>query len=146
MGVTIKDVAKLAGVSFKTVSRVVNNESSVSERARSNVQKAIKALDYKPNTSARMLRGKASLLALVYDNPNSYYVVDIINGALKECRKNGYELIIFPCRHDDASFQSKIVELGKRHDIAGLIITPPFSEIDELVTCLLYTSPSPRDS
>ena len=57
MKATIKDVAKLAGVSFKTVSRVVNNVPSVKPAIREKVLAAIKSLNYQPNLSARHLRG-----------------------------------------------------------------------------------------
>jgi LacI family transcriptional regulator len=54
---TIHDVAKAAGVAFKTVSRVVNNEANVSPETQEKVRKAIKALDYSPSTAARVLAG-----------------------------------------------------------------------------------------
>ncbi len=60
---TIKDVAKLAGVSFKTVSRVINREPSVGEALQAKVWAAIEELNYQPNLSARQLRGSPSFLA-----------------------------------------------------------------------------------
>ena len=89
---TIKDVAKLAGVSFKTVSRVVNNEPNVGEKMKKQVWDAIAALDYQPNVSARQLRGAASFIALIYDNPNSHYVIELQHGILEVCREQGFEL------------------------------------------------------
>ena len=53
---TIKDVAKLAGVSFKTVSRVINKEGTVGQELQDKVMQAVKALNYQPNLSARLLR------------------------------------------------------------------------------------------
>ena len=82
---TIKDVAKLAGVSFKTVSRVINREPSVGEELQERVWAAIKELDYQPNLSARQLRGAASFIAFIYDNPNSHYVIDMQHGILEAC-------------------------------------------------------------
>ena len=70
---TIKHVAELAGVSLKTVSRVINHEASVHERTREKVQRAIDTLGYRPDPSARSLRStRARLLSLVYDNPNAH--------------------------------------------------------------------------
>ena len=82
---TIKDVAELAGVSFKTVSRVTNNEGSVSEETLQKVNKAIRQLNYQPNNAARNLAGnKSYALGYVYDNPNAYSVLDMHNGIFAE--------------------------------------------------------------
>ena len=62
----IDDVAKLAGVSIKTVSRVVNNEPNVREATRAKVEKAIAELNYRPNLAARNLASHHShLIALI---------------------------------------------------------------------------------
>src|SRR6188768_4366163 len=97
MKATIKDVAKLAGVSFKTVSRVINKEESVGQELQDKVTQAIKELNYRPNLSARLLRGTASSIGFIYDNPNSNYVIDMQRGILNECHRQGYELVIHPC-------------------------------------------------
>ena len=55
---TIKDVAKKAGVSFKTVSRVLNNDTAVRDSTRAKVMEAVQALDYRPNIMARSLRSQ----------------------------------------------------------------------------------------
>ena len=68
---TIDDVAALASVSIKTVSRVVNNEPNVRDSTRQQVQKAVQKLNYRPNPSARSLAGKRSyLIGLLYDDPD----------------------------------------------------------------------------
>ena len=78
---TIKDVAKRAKVSLKTVSRVINNEPSVQARTRERVLRAVEALDYRPDLSARSLRSAQSYaIGLVYDNPNPYYIISVQNG------------------------------------------------------------------
>ena len=61
MPARIEDVARMAGVSMKTVSRVFNNEPNVRERMRQRVQEAAKALDYRPNPSARSLAATARI-------------------------------------------------------------------------------------
>jgi len=87
---TIKDVARSANVSLKTVSRVINNEPSVREDTRERVQRAIDALNYQPDQAARNLRSATShSLGLVYDNPNPYYVISVQNGVLAACRARG---------------------------------------------------------
>lgn len=126
---TIKDVAALASVSIKTVSRVVNDEEKVGEKTREKVLDAIKKLNYQPNLAARNLATtKSHSLGYVYDNPNAYYILDMQNGILEACRKKGYELVIHPC---DSSKDGIVEELSNtvlRSQLAGLIISPPLSE------------------
>jgi LacI family transcriptional regulator len=70
---TIHDVAAEAGVSIKTVSRVMNNEPSVNALTRERVLKVIRKLDYRPNPSARSLGGSRSyLVSLLYDKSCEY--------------------------------------------------------------------------
>lgn len=95
---TIDDVASEAGVSIKTVSRVVNNESNVSAKTRQRVEAAIKELNYRPNRSARSLAGRRSyLIGLVYDNPSDNYVLRAQAGALEVCQPQHYGLALHPC-------------------------------------------------
>jgi len=133
MKATIKDVAKLAGVSFKTVSRVINREPSVSEDLKARVWAAIEELGYQPNLSARQLRGGASFLAFIYDNPNNHYVIEMQQGILDECRKQGYELLIHPTDSTSPDACLELENLAANSHIAGLVLTPPFSESPELV-------------
>ncbi|ACR11796.1 transcriptional regulator, LacI family [Teredinibacter turnerae T7901] len=130
---TIKDVASLAGVSFKTVSRVINNEGSVADAMKEKVWKAIKTLDYKPNLSARGLRGAASAIGFIYDNPNSNYVIDMQSGILRECREQGYELIIHPCNADADDLVTEVMDMIHRSRVGGLVLTPPLSENTEIL-------------
>lgn len=127
--VTINDVAKLAGVSIKTVSRVTNNESSVKSTTREKVQEAIASLQYRPNLSARNLAGSTSyLIGLVYDNPNPYYVIETQNGILSECETCGYGLLIHPSDHRSSTIIEELGKLVAQSRLAGLILTPPISE------------------
>ncbi|MDO3385217.1 LacI family DNA-binding transcriptional regulator [Gilvimarinus sp. SDUM040013] len=133
---TIKDVAKLAGVSFKTVSRVVNNEGTVGQDLQDRVWKAIKQLNYSPNLSARGLRGAASSIGFIYDNPNSNYVIDMQRGILDECRKQGYELVIHPCDAKNHSIIQEVLDMIDRSRIGGLVLTPPISENQDILKAI----------
>jgi LacI family transcriptional regulator len=133
---TIKDVAKLAGVSFKTVSRVINREPSVGEALQAKVWAAIEELNYQPNLSARQLRGSPSFLAFIYDNPNSHYVIEMQHGILEECKRQGFELLIHPADSVDGAYMEELHSLISNGHIAGLILTPPFSESKELIETL----------
>ncbi len=134
MKATINDVAKQAGVSIKTVSRVMNNEPSVRAPTREKVMAAVEALNYQPNLAARNLAGsKAYSIAFVYDNPNAYYVIDMQNGILSACKKQGFELVIHPCDSTKADIIDEITNMVKTSRIAGLVLTPPFSEMPAFV-------------
>lgn len=129
MKVTINDVAKYAGVSIKTVSRVTNNEPSVKQATVEKVNEAIKALNYQPNLAARNLAGtKSYAIGFIYDNPNAYYIIDMQNGILSACKDKGYELVIHPCNAKSASICEELTALVKYSRLAGLVLTPPLSE------------------
>ncbi|QOL25524.1 LacI family DNA-binding transcriptional regulator [Thalassotalea sp. LPB0316] len=134
MKATINDVAKHAGVSIKTVSRVMNNEPSVRDATREKVMASVLALDYQPNLAARNLAGTKSFsIAFIYDNPNAYYVIDMQNGILKACKSQGYELVIHPCNAQSKNILEEITLMVKMSRIAGIVLTPPFSENPEFV-------------
>ncbi|WP_462151259.1 LacI family DNA-binding transcriptional regulator [Pseudoalteromonas xiamenensis] len=137
MKVTINDVAKLAGVSMKTVSRVINNEPSVRKKTYDIVMSAVKELNYQPNLAARNLAGTSSFtVGLVYDNPNAYYVIDMQNGVLSRCRREGYELVIHPCSYSDENMVEEFQTMIKRSRLAGLVLTPPLSEQQDIIDLL----------
>ncbi len=129
MKATINDVAKQAGVSIKTVSRVMNNEPSVRQATREKVMTVVEELNYQPNLAARNLAGTKSFsIAFIYDNPNAYYVIDMQNGILAACKKQGFELLIHPCDAKADNLLAEITKMVKHSRIAGLVLTPPFSE------------------
>ncbi len=131
---TIRDVAKRAGVSLQTVSRVVNKESSVRPSTRVRVQKAIEELHYTPDLSARSLRSaKAYAIGLVYDNPNSHYVISAQNGALAVCRETGFGLQIHPCDSTLPHLAEQLLDLVRRSRLAGLVLAQPLSDRTELI-------------
>lgn len=126
---TIDDVAALAGVSMKTVSRVMNNEPNVRPATREKVQAAIAELNYHPNMSARSLAGNRSyLLGLLYGIPSAHYVLDIQEGVLDVCRPQGYELLVHPCNHQDANLMDDVIDLVRNKRIDGVMVTPPISD------------------
>ena len=137
MKVTINDVARLAGVSMKTVSRVINKEPSVRKKTYDIVMEAVNELNYQPNLAARNLAGTSSFtVGLVYDNPNAYYVIDMQNGVLSRCKDEGYELVIHPCTYTDANMEADFITMIKRSRLAGLVLTPPLSEQSSITNLL----------
>ena len=137
MKATIKDVAQLAGVSIKTVSRVINREDSVKPDTESKVHEAIKTLNYQPNSSARNLAATQSFaVGYVYDNPNAYYVIEMQNGILGECQNHGFELLIHPCHAASANIVDEIKAMISRSQLAGLVLSPPLSEMPAVLNAL----------
>jgi len=150
--VTMQDVADRAGVSPKTVSRVVNNEPRVSESTRKKIQKVIDELSFQPNKSAQSLAADRSLLiGLLYDNPSPTYVVDLQAGVLGVCNKFGYGLVIHPCENDSPELIQRLRELLDSSRMDGLVLTPPMTENQELLDFLVssgtpYVLISPLDN
>lgn len=135
---TIKDVAQRAAVSQKTVSRVINDEPRVHARTRDRVMRAIEALGYQPDPSARALRSAQSrAIGLLYDNPNPYYVIAMQNGVLSACREAGYGLQIHPCDSHSPTLTQDLVNVVRASRLAGVVLAPPMSEQDALVQALL---------
>lgn len=133
MKTTIDDVAQLAGVSIKTVSRVINHEPSVRSSTQEKVQKAIDSLGYTPNTAARSFASKHSFtIACLYDNPNAYYVTDIQQGLLSVLRESNFELIIHPVAEQE-SLEKLVQQLKSQARVAGVVLTSPFSENEALL-------------
>ena len=132
--VTIKDVARHCGYSFKTVARVIARHPTVADEIRAKVFESIQELGYEPNIAARNLRGGTSyVIGLVYENP----VADVQTGALRACEQAGYFLQIMPARKDAADLAANLVHVYRRQRLAGMLLTPPFSENSGLVKELI---------
>jgi len=135
---TIKDVAARAGLSIKTVSRVLNLEPNVRPQTRERVLAAASELEYQPNLSARRLASKRSfVIGLLYDNPDSDYVMGIQEGALAVCRPHDYHLLIHPCSTLAPSLVEEVLSLHHRSMVDGLILTQPVSDFEPLITALI---------
>lgn len=136
---TIKEVAERAGVSQMTVSRVLNRRETVREATRIRVEEAIRELNYRPNLLARGLAGGKSLfIGLVYHNPSSSYLGELLVGALKECREAGHHLVL----EDFSSEEMKgaAMQFAERLGGAGLdgvVVAPPMSEDDNILDALM---------
>jgi LacI family transcriptional regulator len=131
--VTMIDVAKHAGVSFKTVSRVLNGESPVRDETRRVVLEAAKELDYQLNIAARNLRvGGSRIIALLVNNPSLSYAESVHLGALQQCQKAGAHLIIEDCGADLSSIEKMINDTSPM----GVVVTPPLCENPDLIAML----------
>src|SRR6056297_3474277 len=140
---TIDHVARLAGVSTKTVSRVVNLEPNVRDGTRARVEQAIAKLNYKPNQFARNLASHRShLIGLIYDDPGAYevpssgYVIRLQQGTLRACRAANYELLIHPCRIGSKEVVPELEALIDEIRPAGLILAAPLSNMPQVVNAI----------
>lgn len=93
---SIKDVARLAGVSVMTVSRALNNNYPVSSKTRAQVMKAVRELDYEPNVMGRNLRNTRNKTVLV---AGLGFVEPMMNGIYRSAGELGYEVILMHTRH-----------------------------------------------
>src|SRR4051812_20886529 len=133
--ITIYDVAREAGVSTKTVSRVLNGEPHVREALRERVAAAASELGYRPNASARALAGSRSyLLSLYFDNPSPGYVSQVEYGALAACRAAGYHLIVEELVGSDIN--QRVADFLATVRTEGVILTPPLSDDAEIMAAL----------
>jgi LacI family transcriptional regulator len=143
---TIDDVAVLAGVSIKTVSRVVNREPNVRDATLAKVERAIAELNYQPNLSARNLAShRARLIALIYDDPSSYeipsagYIIRMQTGALSACRTAAYRLVIYPCDHSRKTIGAELKAMLEHARPQGVVLAAPLSNIARVVRAIVET-------
>jgi LacI family transcriptional regulator len=135
--VNITDVARRAGVSRKSVSRVINREEYVSEALKKKVEKAIAQLNYAPDRQARSLRtGKSFHIAFVYQTPSSYYVISLVEGIQSCCRERGYQLVLHETTAKGSRLVLSVLEFVERERLDGLLMMPPFTDNEHLLAAL----------
>lgn len=135
--ITINDVAFVAGLSKKTVSRIINNYPAVREETRTMVNEVIRLTNFRPDPQARGLAFRRSfLLGLIYENPNAQYVVNMQQGILDCLRGTDFELVVHPCERRTMNFLSDITDFVERQSLAGVIILPPIAEDQSLLSLL----------
>jgi LacI family transcriptional regulator, galactose operon repressor len=134
---TINDIARLASVSKKTVSRVINQSPLVQEETRARIQAVIDKFGYVPDPQARGLAFRKSfLIGLVYDNPNAQYIVNMMEGVLDAVRNTEYEVVVHPCDRKNPDYVAGVRRFAERQKLRGAILLPPVSENDELTRAL----------
>lgn len=121
---TLVDVAKLAGVSARTVSRVFSTPEVVSEATRAKVQAAAERLLFKPNTLARDLRlgGLTKTLAFITAELTNPFYIQVAAGIESECSKSGFTMVL--ATSDDAESEPDVVDTMLASRMRGLLIVP----------------------
>ena len=134
MRVTIKDVSREAGVSIKTVSRVLNNEKYVGAETRARVLDVVARLNFRPSVAARSLAGgKSQQIGLICDNPSAYYVYEMQMGVRERCAREGVRMLAQPYDRDAPDLLSDIDALISAAHLDGLILTPPITDSAALI-------------
>ncbi|WP_211130736.1 LacI family DNA-binding transcriptional regulator [Serratia surfactantfaciens] len=129
---SIQKIARLAGVSVATVSRVLNNSDTVKDANREKVLKAIKASNYQPNLLARQLRtARSSMLLVMVSDISNPFCAEVVKGIEEEAEKNGYRILLCNSGSDIERSRSSLQLLsGKMVD--GIITMDAFSKLPEL--------------
>lgn len=128
---TINDVARLSGVSKKTVSRVINRSPLLNHATREKVEAVIAQLGYVPNPQARALALRRNFsLGMIYDNPNAQMVLNFQEGVLDAIRGTEFALVIHPVDRQDPALFDHIRSFIEQQRLYGVMVLPPLSEND----------------
>jgi DNA-binding LacI/PurR family transcriptional regulator len=130
--VTIKDVAKQAGVSVATVSRVVSNHAYVRDAVRGRVQQAIAELNYRPNRVARSLRAQSSrFIGLIISDIENPFYTSLVRAVEDMAHQQQYSLLL--CNSDEVPDKERVyIDFMRDEQVAGVIAAPT----DEQATSL----------
>jgi LacI family transcriptional regulator len=130
---TINDVARDAGVSKKTVSRVINRSPLLNEATREKVEAVIAALGYVPNPQARALALRRNfLIGLIHDNPNAQMVLNVQEGVLSAIRDTEFALVVRPVDRHSPRLLDDVRAFLEQQRLYGVLLLPPISENDGL--------------
>ena len=122
---TIVDVARAAGVSVATVSRVVNGNYPVKSETRDRVQAAIEALQYVPNVQARELNmQRSSTIGVVVPGLYNMFFAEVIDGIGKAVRKEGFTLLL-NCAQNDPELEMECIKTLVSRNVSGIIVISP---------------------
>lgn len=134
---TINDIARLADVSKKTVSRVLNQSPLVHQETRERVEAVMREFNYTPDPFARGLAFRRSfLIGMVYDNPTAQYIVNMQYGALDAIRDSGFELVVHPCDSRSPGYIDGVRRFVQQQKLHGVMLVPRVSEDQALADML----------
>ncbi|RYF67711.1 MAG: LacI family DNA-binding transcriptional regulator, partial [Comamonadaceae bacterium] len=134
---TINDIARLSGVSKKTVSRIINDSPLVRKDTRDRVEAIMREVGYTPDPMARGLAFRKSfLIGMVYDNPTAQYIVNMQYGALDALRDSGFELVVHPCDSRSPGYIDGVRRFAQQQKLHGVMLVPRASEDQALADML----------
>lgn len=139
--VTIYEVAKAAGVSLATVSRVINNSDIVSDKTKAKVNEVIQKLGYKPSALAQGLAtSRSTCIAIVIPSANYVYISNMLSGMTDKAKELGYDLRLYTTSHNRGE-ALKVMEGVITSHVDGAIIFDDELENDELMKIASYAVP-----
>ncbi|GLQ21408.1 LacI family DNA-binding transcriptional regulator [Algimonas porphyrae] len=134
---TISEVAERAGVSVKTVSRVMNDYQHISEKTRTKVNKAMEELSYAPSSIARQMRlGDTQSIGMLYGDPSSGYQARLNHAVLKACSDARRYLAVEFFDEADPDWRRQLEAFLDRTKVRNLILVPPMCDSSELHSLL----------
>lgn len=120
----IYEIAKEAGVSIATVSRVMNHSTSVSEKSRKRVMDAVKLLNYVPNSTARSLSTSQSMsIGVVVPDIDNPFFSKILQGVTLLAEEHGYQVLLYNT-DESVEKEQKVLRSMREHRLRGIVITP----------------------
>jgi|UniRef100_UPI0035CA7C54 LacI family transcriptional regulator len=127
---TIADVAREAGVSVRTVSRVLNKSPKVGGATREAIERTIAELGFRPSLRARGLAVRRSfLLGVVQGDQNAHVIGRMQTGIVEICSEAGYELLVHPVSALDVRLAEDLENFVRRTHVDGLVLLSPVSEV-----------------
>ncbi|NDJ76960.1 MAG: LacI family transcriptional regulator [Chloroflexi bacterium] len=154
MAATLSDVAKRAGVSKKTASRVINNEDTVAAATRRKVLAAIEELGYVPNEWAqRLASGNSRIVGYLIGDYLSPYSAHVLNGLLDVADAAGHHVSILRIDIDDPQQIERVITMARLRRMEGIVLAPPchssprlMGALQEMAFPFVQHSPSDRCS
>jgi LacI family transcriptional regulator len=132
MAVSVRDVAKKAGVSVGTVSNVLNNPDKVSEKSVAKVQNAIDQLGFVRNDAARQLRaGKSRSIGLVVLDVRNPFFAEVARGTEEAAEEHGLS-VLFANSDENLDREKNLLVLFEEQRVAGILVSPLSSELAEI--------------
>ena len=134
--ITLKDVAKISGVSIPTVSRVINNEKYVSDDVKERVEAAVKKLNYEPQWTARSLRLKRThTIGVIIPNVADYFFGSIVLSVENYFRKKEKDIILFNTSNDE-KIEERAIKLAISKRVEGIILAT-ICKNEEIISSLM---------
>lgn len=119
----INEIAKIAGVSVSTVSRVLNHHKYVSEDKRAAVQKVINDMNYTPNRNAiDLIRGETKTIGFIIPYNNNQAFDQMLHGALNKSVEKGYTITVLPTKYNKEK-EIEYLSMLKNKLLDGIVIT-----------------------
>lgn len=132
MNLTMKDIAKEAGVSVATVSHVINGTKNITEEKRERILNVIEKYNYVPNSTAKNLRKRSTkTAALVVSSITDSFVNEMIFGVEEKARELGYSLLLVNT-NEDKEYEKKAINVLYSKMVDGIILSPTSNDIGYL--------------